>query len=287
MDTAWRQKVEETIDRALTEDCAWGDVTTQALIPHDAAGKATVMAKSPGVLAGLEVARTVFERVDHSLTFRALLTDGDRLLPGAGIAVVEGRVASIIRGERVALNFLQRLSGIATETSRYVEAVSGTGARIVDTRKTTPGLRFLEKYAVRAGGGHNHRVHLGDGVLVKDNHLAALRARGVGLKEAVALARERAPHTLKIEVEVTSVDEAAEAVEAGADIVMLDNMTVEDMRRAVDCVKGRVLLEASGGITLSNVRAIADTGVDLISVGALTHSVKALDISLEFGSSVP
>ena len=281
MDTGWRQKIEETVDRALAEDCAWGDVTTQALIPPDALGKASVMAKSPGVLAGLDVARTVFERVDHSLTFRALLSDGGRLQPGVGIAVIEGRAAGILRAERVALNFLQRLSGIATETSRYVEAVSGTGARIVDTRKTTPGLRLLEKYAIRAGGGHNHRVHLGDGILVKDNHLAALRSRGVGLKEAVDLARKNAPHTLKIEVEVTSVEEAVEAVEAGADIVMLDNMTVEDMRRAVGRVKGRVLLEASGGVTLGNVRAIAETGVDLISVGALTHSVKALDISLE------
>ncbi|MBM4444545.1 MAG: carboxylating nicotinate-nucleotide diphosphorylase [Chloroflexi bacterium] len=281
MDTAWRQKIEETIDRALAEDCAWGDVTTQALIPPNALGKATAVAKSPGVLAGLEVARTVFERVDHSLTFRALLADGDRVQAGARMAVVEGRVASILRAERVALNFLQRLSGIASETSRYVEAVRGTGVRIVDTRKTTPGLRFLEKYAIRAGGGHNHRVHLGDGILVKDNHLAALRARGIGLKEAVALARKNAPHTLKVEVEVTSVEEAAEAAEAGADIVMLDNMTVDDMRRAVGRVRGRVLLEASGGITLGNIRAVAETGVDLISVGALTHSVKALDISLE------
>jgi nicotinate-nucleotide pyrophosphorylase (carboxylating) len=281
LDTAWRQKVEETVDRALAEDCAWGDVTTQALIPPDALGKATAVAKSAGVLAGLEVARTVFERVDHSLNFRTLLADGDRVQDGARVAVVEGRVAGILRAERVALNFLQRLSGIATETARYVEAVAGTGARIVDTRKTTPGLRFLEKYAIRAGGGRNHRVHLGDGVLIKDNHLAALRSRGVGLKEAVALARKNSPHTLKIEVEVTSVEQAAEAVEAGADIVMLDNMTVEDMRRAVARVEGRVLLEASGGVNLGNVRAVAETGVDLISVGALTHSVKALDISLE------
>jgi nicotinate-nucleotide pyrophosphorylase (carboxylating) len=287
LDTGWRRKVEDIVDHALADDCAWGDVTTQALIPPDAAGKATIMAKSPGVLAGLDVARTVFERVDHSLAFRAILSDGARLQPGAGIAVVEGRVAGILRAERVALNFLQRLSGIATETGRYVEAVSGTGARIVDTRKTTPGLRFLEKYAIRAGGGHNHRVHLGDGILVKDNHLTALRARGVGLKEAVALARKNAPHTLKIEVEVTSVEEAVEAVEAGADIVMLDNMTVDDMRRAVVRVKGRVMLEASGGVALGNVRAIAETGVDLISVGALTHSVKALDISLEFENSSP
>jgi len=232
-------------------------------------------------VAGIEVAHLVFARVDASLKFHALLHDGAKLQRGTEIAKVEGKVGSILRGERVALNFLQRLSGIATETSRYVEAVRGTKARIADTRKTTPGLRFLEKYAVRAGGGQNHRVHLGDGILIKDNHLAALRARGLDMKAAIDLARKNAPHTLKIEVEVTTVEEAGQAVEAGADIVMLDNMSVEDMRRAVKSVGGRVLLEASGGVTLDNVRSVAETGVDLISVGALTHSVKSLDISLE------
>jgi nicotinate-nucleotide pyrophosphorylase (carboxylating) len=223
----------------------------------------------------------VFARVDPSLKFRALLHDGDKLQRGTEIAAIEGKVGSILRGERVALNFLQRLSGIATETSRYVEAVRGTKARIVDTRKTTPGLRFLEKYAVKAGGGQNHRVHLGDGILIKDNHLAALRARGLDLKAVIDLAKKNAPHTLKIEIEVTTVAEAGEAVEAGADIIMLDNMSVEEMRRAVKSMGGRVLVEASGGVTLENVKSVAETGVDLISVGALTHSVKALDISLE------
>ena len=281
MEIGWKRKAEELVDHALAEDWAWGDVTTQALIPADAEGKASFIAKSEGILAGIEVVHLVFTRVDPSLEFRALVHDGDKLQRGTGIATVEGKVGSILRGERVALNFLQRLSGIATETSRYVEAVRGTKARIVDTRKTTPGLRFLEKYAVRAGGGQNHRVHLGDGILIKDNHLAALRARGLDLKAAIDLARKNAPHTLKIEVEVTTVEEAGEAIEAGADIIMLDNMSVEEMRRAVKSMGGRVLVEASGGVTLDNVRSVAETGVDLISVGALTHSVKALDISLE------
>ncbi len=285
MDTGWKHKIEENVDRALAEDCAWADVTTQALIPSDAEGKASITAKSAGVLAGVEVASLVFSRVDSSLKFQALLRDGAGLQRGTGIAVVEGKVAGILRGERVALNFLQRLSGIATETRRYVEAIEGCNARIVDTRKTTPGLRFLEKYAVTVGGGHNHRVHLGDGILIKDNHLAALRSHGLGLRDIIARAKKNAPHTLKIEVEVTAVEETVEALEAGADIIMLDNMSVEEMRRAVKSVGGRVILEASGGITLDNVRAVAETGVDLISIGALTHSVKALDISLELEAS--
>ena len=281
MELGWKRKVEELVDHALAEDWAWGDVTTQALIPAEAEGQASFIAKSAGVVAGIEVMQLVFARVDPSLKFREMLHDGDRLQRGTEIAAIEGKVGSILRGERVALNFLQRLSGIATETSRYVEAVRGTKARIVDTRKTTPGLRFLEKYAVKAGGGQNHRVHLGDGILIKDNHLAALRARGLDIRAAIDLAKKNAPHTLKIEVEVTTVEEANEAVAAGADIVMLDNMSVEEMRRAVKSMGGRVLVEASGGITLDNVRSVAETGVDLISVGALTHSVKALDISLE------
>ncbi len=239
MEIGWKRKAEELVDHALAEDWAWGDVTTQALIPAEAEGQASFIAKSAGVVAGIEVAHLVFARVDPSLQFRALLHDGEKLQHCTKIAVIEGKVSGILRGERVALNFLQRLSGIATETSRYVEAVRGTKARIVDTRKTTPGLRFLEKYAVRAGGGQNHRVHLGDGILIKDNHLAALRARGLDLKAVIDLAKKNAPHTLKIEVEVTTVEEAGEAVEAGADIVMLDNMSVEEMRRAVKSIGGR------------------------------------------------
>ncbi len=273
--------MEELVNRALAEDRAWGDVTTQALIPADAPGRGSLIARSPGVLAGIEVARQVFAVVDPSLEFRAFLGDGDRVEQGAEIASIRGRLSGILRGERVALNFLQRLSGIATQTGRYVEAVRGTKAQVMDTRKTTPGLRLLEKHAVRAGGGQNHRGHLGDGILIKDNHLAALRGAGLGIRAAVGLARTKAPHTLQVEVEVTSVEEAVEAAEAGADIVMLDNMGIEDMRRAVKAIGGRVLIEASGGITLDNIRQVAETGVDRISVGALTHSVKALDISLQ------
>ena len=269
------------VDSALAEDFASGDVTTEALVPADLKGKASILVKKDGVLAGIAVAKEVFSNVDPSLRFKALVKDGAKVRGGVVVATIQGKVASILKAERVALNFLQHLSGIATETARYVEAVSGTKAIITDTRKTIPGLRLLEKYAVRVGGGHNHRLNLGDGVLIKDNHLVALRSLGVGLGEVVKKARQRAPRKLKVEVEVESVEEALEAVLAGADIIMLDNMKLEDMRRVVELVRGRALLEASGGITLDNVRAVAETGVDLISIGALTHSAKALDISLE------
>jgi len=280
LELCWTQ-VAEIVDRALAEDSSWGDVTTQAIIPTDSMGKATVVVKADGVLAGGQVAAMVFHRVDPSLRVDIRVEDGGEVRPGDVVVVVEGRTASILVAERVALNFLQRLSGIASLTRFYVEAIEGLNCRIVDTRKTTPGLRMLEKYAVSVGGGHNHRFHLGDGVLVKDNHLAILRSRGMDLKEIVAMAREKAPFTLKVEVEVGSVEEAEEAMKAGADIVMLDNMSVESMRRAVDLLKGRALLEASGGINLDNVRRVAEVGVDFISVGALTHSAAALDVSLE------
>ncbi|MBM4463628.1 MAG: carboxylating nicotinate-nucleotide diphosphorylase [Chloroflexi bacterium] len=276
----WK-RIEEIVDRALAEDVGWGDVTTEALVPAELTGRASFVAKAHGILAGVEVARLVFHRVDPAVQFDITITDGNSIQPGDAVAVVEGKVASILKAERTALNFLQRLSGIATETNRYVEVVKGLGSRIVDTRKTTPGLRILEKYAVRVGGGHNHRLNLGDGVLIKDNHLAALRSRGLAMKDIISRARERAPFNLKVEVEVRTAQEAVEAVEVGADIVMLDNMGLEEMRQAVLLVKGRALIEASGGITLDNVRRVAETGVDLISIGALTHSVRSLDISLE------
>ena len=280
MKMIWKQ-VERIVKDALAEDLASGDVTTAALIPSDLKGRASILVKKDGVLAGIDVAREAFRQVDSSLQFKVLVKDGAKVRKGKVVATVEGKVAGILRAERTALNFLQHLSGIATETARYVEAVSGTKAVITDTRKTVPGLRLLEKYAVRAGGGKNHRLNLGDGILIKDNHLAALRASGMGLGEAVKKARQRAPKGLKIEVEVESVPQAREALAAGADIIMLDNMKLEDMRKAVKLVKGKALLEASGGITLDNVRSVAETGVDLISIGALTHSAKALDISLE------
>jgi nicotinate-nucleotide pyrophosphorylase (carboxylating) len=288
-------QIEEIIDRALAEDLVKGDVTTEALISGDQRGAGFIVAKKEGILAGMKVAKQVFHRVDPELKVEILLEDGARVKPGSKVATVSGSIASILKAERVALNFLQRLSGIASETNRYVEAVKGLPVRIKDTRKTTPGLRSLEKYAVRMGGGENHRMNLGDGILIKDNHLAALRSQGLNIKEIVAKARQNAPLSLRgakrrsnlqtrqtqIEVEVVTVSEALEAVEAGADIVMLDNMNLEDMRKAVKSIHGRALIEASGGITLDNVRAVAETGVDFISIGALTHSARALDISLE------
>ena len=276
--------MEEIINRALAEDLGKGDVTTEALIPNDQQGSASIIAKEQGILAGIDVAKKVFHKVDPGLRMDVLLEDGSRIKTSDVIARVEGKVANILKAERVALNFLQRLSGIATETNRYVEAVEGLPVHIMDTRKTTPSLRLLEKYAVRVGGGENHRMNLGDGILIKDNHLAALRSRGLSLKEIIAKARQNAPKRLKIEVEVKTVPEALEAAEAGTDVVMLDNMRLGDMRQTAKMIGGRVLIEASGGITLDRVRAVPETGVDFISVGALTHSVKALDISLEVES---
>jgi nicotinate-nucleotide pyrophosphorylase (carboxylating) len=276
-----KSQIEEIIERALDEDLVRGDVTTEALIPGDQQGTGVIVAKKEGILAGIGAAKQVFHRVDPELRMEILLEDGARVKPGAKIAKVSGNIVSILRAERVALNFLQRLSGIASETNRYVEAVKELPVRIMDTRKTTPGLRSLEKYAVKTGGGENHRMNLGDGILIKDNHLAGLRSRGLDIKEIVARARQNAPQRLPVEVEVRTVSEASEAVEAGADIVMLDNMNLDDMRKAVKSIHGRTLIEASGGITLDNVRAVAETGVDFISIGALTHSARALDISLE------
>ncbi|MFC1989275.1 carboxylating nicotinate-nucleotide diphosphorylase [Chloroflexota bacterium] len=269
------------IDLALTEDIGQGDVTSEALIPAELTGGVCVLAKAEGILAGNDVARGVFLRVDPSLEFRVLIKDGARIQPGDKVATVSGRVISILKAERVAINFLQRLSGIASQTAQYVAEVRGFTASITDTRKTTPGIRLLEKYAVRMGGGRNHRFNLSDGILIKDNHLAALCALGMSLKDIVAKAKQNDPQGLKVEVEVTNVQEAIDAAEAGADIVMLDNMNPDEMRRVAGLISGKAKLEASGGITLANVRAAAMAGVDIISIGALTHSVKALDISLE------
>ena len=269
------------VSRALTEDLGWGDITTDSLIAPDWQASGHALAKEPGVLAGIEVMALVFTTVDPSVKFAALKKDGEAFARGDVLATVSGPARSLLGAERVALNFVQRLSGIATETSRYVEAVKGLPVRIVETRKTTPGLRLLEKYAVRVGGGHNHRFNLADGVLIKDNHLAAGRSRGLSLTQVVAAARAGTPHTLRVEVEVTTYAEAEEALAAGTDVILLDNMGVEEMARCVRLAKGRAVTEASGGVTLANVRAIAETGVDVISSGALTHSAPALAISLE------
>lgn len=269
------------IELALAEDLLGGDVTTAATVPAAAQAQATLLAKAPGVISGLEVAREVFAQIDPTLEFSPLVEEGTAVPVMTPVARVAGNARSILAGERLALNLLQRLSGVATSTAQYVAAVEGTRARVVDTRKTTPGLRVLEKAAVRHGGGHNHRFGLGDGVLIKDNHLAAVGGEH-RVRDAVRAARAAAPHTLRVEVEVTTLPELAEALAAGADIVMLDNMNVSDMRRAVAMAQGRALLEASGGVNLATIREIAETGVDLISVGALTHSAPALDISLDF-----
>jgi nicotinate-nucleotide pyrophosphorylase (carboxylating) len=241
------------------------------------------MAKAEGILAGVEIAKAVFMHVDPTLSVDVHITDGHRVKKGDVVATVSGEIVSILKAERPALNFLCHLSGIATDTSKYVEAVKGTKAKITDTRKTTPGLRPFEKYAVRMGGGHSHREHLGDWILIKDNHLAALCCLGLGIKDAVERARSGSPagETTKVEVEVNSFDQAVEALKAGADIVMLDNMPIAEMKRVMKIDHGRALIEASGGINLDNVRSVAETGVDLISVGALTHSSKALDLSLK------
>ena len=275
------EQINSIVDTALAEDTAHGDVTSEALVPPALQGKASIMVKDRGVLAGTGVAKRVFLSVDPSLEFETFINDGTRVKPGDVIATVSGRVISILKAERVALNFLQRLSGIATQTEQYVASTGSFAARITDTRKTTPGLRQLEKYAVRMGGGHNHRHHLGDGILIKDNHLVAMRALGLSLRDIIVKARQKAPPEMKVEVEVTTVEEALEAAQAEADIILLDKMNPEEMHRVVDSIPSQVKTEASGGITLANVRQAAMAGVDIISIGALTHSSKALDISLE------
>lgn len=269
-------------ESALLEDRAWHDITTDALVPEEQRGRARIVAKEAGVIAGLPVAQTVFAAADTTLVWTASVQDGARVSPGDLVSTIEGSLASIMRGERVALNYLGHLSGVATATAKAVEAVRGTDCRIRDTRKTIPGLRSLQKYAVRMGGGTNHRADLASGVLIKDNHLDALRSRGFGIAEAVSLAAKANPH-VRIEVEVTDLREAREAMEAGAHELLLDNMTPAAMREVVEMVaerEHRPALEASGGITLENAREVAETGVDYISLGALTHSARALDLSL-------
>lgn len=274
-------ELERVVAAALREDLPWGDLTTESLFPEALAARGEVMAKKPGVIAGLPVLEVVFRQLSPEVRVRLEVAEGAGVERGQVVAVVEGDGRAMLAGERVALNFLSHLSGIATLTRRYVQAVAGLPCRIVDTRKTTPGLRVLQKYAVRVGGGANHRFGLSDGVLVKDNHLAMLKRQGVSLRQALERLRARVPHGIRIQVEVTDVDQVREAVEAGADALLFDNMDLQTLRQAVARCRGRVLTEASGGITLETVRAVAETGVDLISVGALTHSAPALDLSLE------
>jgi nicotinate-nucleotide pyrophosphorylase (carboxylating) len=270
--------IEDAVERALAEDLGRaGDITSAATIPADARAEAVIAARRPGVIAGLVLAAAAFRKMDDAVAFEALVADGDRVRPGESIARVSGNARAILSAERTALNFVGHLSGIATLTRRYVDAVAHTRARITCTRKTTPGLRALEKYAVRCGGGSNHRFGLDDAILIKDNHVAV--AGGVG--EAVRRAKAFAGHLVGFEVEVDTLDQLREALAAGAEAILLDNMEPAKLREAVAIAAGRAVLEASGGVTLENVAAIAETGVDYISSGAITHSAPALDLGLD------
>ena len=268
--------IDRIIENALAEDIHTGDITTMAVVRQGGDAHAILKAKEEMVLAGIEVAARVFHQLDERIVFTPRCADGELVASGGLIAELSGNAAMLLQGERVALNLLQRMCGIATLTARYVAAVKGTRARVVDTRKTTPGLRVLEKYAVRVGGGTNHRTGLYDGVLIKENHIAAAG----GITEAVRRARSYIPHTMKVEIETETLAQVAEALAAGADIIMLDNMELAAMREAVLLIDGKALVEASGGVNLETIRGIAETGVDIISVGALTHSARAMDISM-------
>jgi nicotinate-nucleotide pyrophosphorylase (carboxylating) len=266
------------IEIALREDLPAGDITSESIIPAASRSHAIILAKEAGVLAGLGVARQVFKKVDPLTTFKAIFKDGQEFQPGDVLARLKGRAISLLKAERTALNFLQRMSGVATKTRQYVKAVSGTRTRILDTRKTTPGLRLLEKYAVKMGGGVNHRLNLSDMVLIKDNHLMIVPS----ILQAVRLAKERSGRGIKVEVEVRNFRQAREAAEAGADMIMLDNMPLKRMKAIVDRLRSKVPIEVSGKVKLEEARKIAALGVDFISVGALTHSYKSVDLSLEF-----
>lgn len=273
-----KYKLDEIIRIALEEDIGSGDITTLATIDEEKQTEGVFFAKEDGVICGLSVVKRVFEMIDEEIKLELFIREGEYVKKGSRFAKVSGRARNILTGERVALNFLQRMSGIATQTRKAAEFIQGTKAVICDTRKTTPGLRILEKYAVRIGGGANHRFNLADGVLIKDNHIRA--AGGIG--PAITKSRGSVSHMLKIEVEVESFDQIEEALLFGADIIMLDNMNADDMKKAVDMINGRAIVEASGNMGDRDLLEVARTGVDLISVGALTHSVRSMDISLKF-----
>lgn len=270
--------IDDVIKNALIEDIGIGDITTLACIPQNAVSKANLISKDRGVICGIPIFIRVFEILDPKVKVTPEKADGDKVVPGDIIATLEGPSGSILTGERVALNFLQRLSGIASRTALSVELIKGTKTRIVDTRKTTPGLRALEKYAVRIGGGSNHRFCLADGILIKDNHIKAAGS----ITNAVANAKKTAPHSLRIEVEVENIPQINEALQAGVDTIMLDNMTLDEMQKAVEHINDQALIEASGNMGSIDISLVAAMGVDFISIGALTHSITALDISLRF-----
>jgi len=270
-------QIDKIVEQALLEDIRTGDITSESIVPYDLKAKGIIKTSEEGVVAGLDIARLIFKKLDSEIVFQEKIKDGTKVARGKVLAEISGSARTILKGERVALNFLQRMSGIATITSKFCQEVKDLPVRIVDTRKTTPGLRILEKYAVRMGGGYNHRFGLYDAVLIKDNHIAVAG----GIRSAVNSVRKQISHTAKIEVEVENLSQLQEALKVQVDIIMLDNMDLDTMKEAVKMAKGKAIIEASGGITLEKVRKIAQTGVDLISVGALTHSVKALDISME------
>jgi nicotinate-nucleotide pyrophosphorylase (carboxylating) len=274
----WRKNIDDLIETALNEDMPEGDITSENIIPLDSVSRAFIVAKEEGVLAGIHVAERVMKKIDRAVIFKIYRKDGQKISIGDKIASLKGPSVSLLKGERIALNFLQRMSGIATTTQKFVKALEGKKTKVLDTRKTTPGLRNLEKYAVRMGGGTNHRFSLSDMVMIKDNHVKIVG----NISDAVLAAREKIKPGIKIEVETTDRKEAEEALKSGADIVMLDNMSLRKMRGVMKLLSGKVLVEVSGNINLSRASKIAELGVDFISVGALTHSYKSLDISMEF-----
>jgi nicotinate-nucleotide pyrophosphorylase (carboxylating) len=274
--------LQRIVDTALAEDIGWGDVTTDNLVPAAARARGAVVYRTAGVVCGIPVLTRVFQAIDAEIAVDVLVPEGGRVAKGTTVAMVRGTARSILKGERVALNFVQRMAAVATATAQYVDAVGNLPTHVIDTRKTTPGLRVLERYAVRVGGGRNHRFNLADGALVKDNHLVALRNQGIGTVEALRLLRDRMPHTMRLQVEVDRLDQIPEVLEAGVDAILFDNFSPEDVREAVRMVGGRAVTEMSGGVRLETVRAYAEAGVNVVSSGALTHSTPALDVALDF-----
>ncbi len=282
-----RATIERVVAAALAEDAPWGDLTSETLLPAEASARAELVAREPGVFSGGDVFAAAFALTDPAIEVELHVADGARFDVGDVLATVEGPARAVLTAERVALNFAQRMSGIATLTARYVAEVAHTGARIADTRKTTPGLRAFERHAVVCGGGHNHRFSLSDAVMAKDNHLAVLTAAGLSVTQALQGTIARLPHTTHVEVEVDRIDQIEAVLAAGIGTIMLDNFSLEDLRRGVEQVAGRAMVDASGGVTLDTVRAIAETGVDVISVGALTHAARGIDLGLDMHVGMP
>lgn len=276
-----KQIIDDAVGRALAEDAPWGDVTSEYLIPENAEATATLEAREPGIMAGAEVFAAAFRLVNPAVAVKLEISDGEPFTAGQRLAIVTGPARAVLTGERVALNFVQRMAGIASRTAHYVAAVAGTGVRIVDTRKTTPGLRAFEKHAVRCGGGHNHRYSLSDAVMAKDNHLAILTRGGKDLTAELLRVRNELGHTTHIEVEVDRLDQIPAVLAAGVDTIMLDNFSLEDLKTGVAMIAGKAVVEASGGVNQNTVREIALTGVNVISVGALTHQIHSLDLGLD------